>query len=359
MGFRCGLVGLPGCGKTCIFNAITAAGASGYGAQEANRAVIEVPDARLARLAEITGAQKQVPTTVEVIDIPGLQAGSTAGEGRGSKLLGHVKDVDALFHVVRCFERPGTGEDRVGVDPVRDIETIDIELMVADAQTLANKIERLAKKAKAGEAEARRILADCEAVKAGLDEGAPARCQPLSDAQRASVADCHLASVKPVLYIANVGSPDQAETAPVRALADHARDEGAQWVLVCGRDEAEIAELSPDEQAEFLRELGLERSSMERLIRAGYETLGLVSFLTGGEKEANVWTCQRGTQAPQAAGKIHSDLEDGFIRMEVMRFEDLDALGSEAAVKKAGKLRVEGKDYVVQDGDVVHVRFSR
>lgn len=359
MGFRCGLVGLPGCGKTTIFNAVTAAGASGYGAQEANQAVIAVPDDRIRPLVEMYSAPKIVPAQVEVVDIPGLKRGSTAGEGRGGRLLGHIKDVDAVLHVVRCFEDPALPHEYDTIDPARDVETVDLEMVAADAQTLDNKLGRLAKRIKAGEADAKRIAADCEKVKAALDEGTPARKLGLNDHERQSVADCNLMSLKPVLYVANLKSPADAENRHVKSLRAFAEAERAEVVTVCGRDEAEIAELPPEEQKEFLSELGLQESSMQRLIRAGYRTLGLVNFITAGPKEVHIWTCASGTKAPQAAGKIHSDMEQGFIRMEVIRYEDLMELESEAAVAKAGKQHVEGKDYVVRDGDIVVVRFNK
>ncbi len=359
MGFVCGLVGLPGCGKTTIFNAMTAAGAAGFGAQEANRAIIQVPDDRIQPLVELFSAPKQVPTTVEVVDIPGLKSGSTAADGRGGKLLGHIKDVDALMHVVRCFDDPNLPHEYDTIDPARDVETIDLEMMVADARTITNKIERMTKKAKTGDADAKRAVADCEKIRNGLEEGIPARKQELNEQEARSIMDCNLLSIKPVMYVANIKSPEDRTNAHVRSLAGVAEAEQAQMEIICGRDEAEIAELPADEQQEFLRELGLEESSMRRLIRAGYKTLGLVNFITAGPKEVHIWTCAAGSKAPQAAGKIHSDMEHGFIRMEVMRCEDLLELGSEDAVRKAGKLRTEGKDYVVRDGDIVFVKFSR
>lgn len=359
MGFQVGLVGLPQCGKTTIFNAITAADASGYGAQEANRAIVQVPDERIQPLVDMYSAPKQVAATMEVVDIPGLKKGSTAGDGRGSKLLGHVKDVDALLHVVRCFDDPAIPYEYDSIDPARDVETIELELMVADCQTLQNKIDRLAKKVRVGDKDAVREVEDCEAVKAALEEGIPARKQELTDQQRASIFECNLVSIKPQMYAANIKSADQAESAPVKALIALAGAAGAEVVTVCGRDEADIAQLDEEDQAVFLEELGLAESSMKRLIRAAYKTLDLVDFLTAGEKEVHVWTVERGTRAPRAAGKIHSDFEDAFIRMEVIRYEDLMEYGSEAAVAKAGKQRLEGKDYIVQDGDIVVIRHGK
>ena len=358
MSFTCGIVGLPGVGKTTIFNAITAAGAAGFG-DETHRAVVTVPDSRIEPLVAMYSAPKTVPAQMEVVDIPGLKAGSTAGGGRGSKLLAHIKDVDAVIHVVRCFDDPALPHEYDTIKPERDVETVDLEMVVADAQTVQNKIDRLAKKAKAGDADAKRDLAGCEAVKAGLDSGVPARRLNLGERDLASIFDCNLVSLKPVMYVANLKSPGDADNGYTAALARVAAEEDAPLVTVCGRDEADIAQLDPADQATFLSELGLSESSMERLIQAAYRTLGLVNFITAGPKEVHIWTCRKDSKAPVAAGKIHSDMEKGFIRMEVMTYDDLIGLGSEAAVSKAGKLRVEGRDYVVKDGDIVVIRFNK
>ncbi len=359
MSFICGIVGLPGVGKTTIFNAITAAGAGSFGKDEANRAMVEVPDSRIAPLVEMYNAPKTVPAQMEVVDIPGLKAGSTAAGGRGSKLLAHIKDVDALIHVVRCFEDPNIPHEYDTIDPARDIETIDLEMVVLDAQTVQNKIDRIAKKAKAGDADAKRDMTSLEKIKEGLDSGTPARKQDLSERDLAAVFDCNLVSLKPVMYVANLKSQSDAGNKHVAALRKAAEEEKAEVVPVSGKDEADIAQLDPEDQKVFLAELGLAESSMERLIRAAYRTLGLVNFITAGPKEVHIWTCRNGSKAPQAAGKIHSDMEQGFIRMEVMTYDDLVGLGSEAAVTKAGKLRVEGKEYVVKDGDIVVIRFNK
>lgn len=358
MTLSCGLVGVPQCGKTTIFNAITAAGAAGYGAAEMNRAVVNVPDPRLDRLVEMYKPKKVVPATLEVVDIPGLRAGSTAGEGRGTRFLGHIKDVDAILHVVRCFEDDSVAFEYETIDPVRDIETVDLEMMVADSQTVQNKIDRLAKAAKSGDKRLIEEKADCESVKAGLDDGIPARKQGLGDREKASVLECNLLSLKPVLYVANIKSMDDSGNRHVRALQSIAEADGSRMITVCGSDEADICRLAPEEQEEFLRELGLEESSMNRLIRAAYHLLGLVNFYTTHSDEVHCWTCRKGDKAPTAAGKIHTDMERGFIRMEVVRFEDLVELGSEAAVAKAGRQRLEGKEYEVQDGDIVTIRFN-
>ena len=359
MSFICGIVGLPGIGKTTIFNAITAAGAGTFGKEETHRATVQVPDQRIEPLVKMYAAPKIVPAQMEVVDIPGLKAGSTAAGGRGSKLLAHIKDVDAVIHVVRCFEDAGLAHEYDSINPERDVETVDLEMVVADAQTVQNKIERIAKKAKSGDAEAKRDLTACEEIKAQLDNGVPVRKIKLAERDLQAIFDCNLVSLKPVVYVANLKTPADADNNYTSALRKLAEQEGAEMVTVCGRDEAEIAQLEPADQLVFLSELGLRESSMERLIRAAYKTLGLVNFITAGPKEVHIWTCAAGSKAPQAAGKIHSDMEHGFIKMEVMTYDDLMAAGSEAAVAKSGKLRIEGKDYEVKDGDIVVIRFNK
>ncbi|MFH1002816.1 MAG: redox-regulated ATPase YchF [Chloroflexota bacterium] len=358
MSLSCGLVGITACGKTTIYNAITAAGAASYDGTETHRAVVNVPDPRLQALAEIYHPQRIVPATLKVVDIPGLKTGAGDKTGRGSQLLAHIKDVDALLHVVRCF---APGDDPAGagsIDPVRDVETIDLDMMVADSQTLQNKIERLAKKLKAGDKESARQTADCQKVKDGLEQGVPARRQGLNEREEDSVRECNLVSLKPVLYIANISAMADADGPHVRALQALAAGEGTEVIPICGRDEADISQLDPADRPEFLAELGLKESSMTRLLQAAYRKLGLVNFFTVGEDEVRAWTCRRGDRAPVAAGKIHTDMERGFIRMEVMSTPDLLELGSEAAVVKAGKQRLEGKSYEVQEGDIVTVLFN-
>ncbi len=359
MGLRSGLIGLPGCGKTTIFNALTAAAANSYGASESNVAAVPVPDSRIDPLVKMYNAPKIVPAMLEVVDIPGLKSGSTAGDGRGTKLLAHVKDVEALLHVVRCFEDDNIPYENETVDPARDVETIDLELIVADSQTVQNKIERLSKKARTGDKDALKEIAACEKVLAGLNEGVPARRLELSEGEKTALRECNLHSLKPVLYVANVKDVSDADNKHVQALKKIAQTENAELVVISGRDEAEISQMDAVDQAVFLAELGLEESSRERLMQAACRALGLVNFITAGEKEVHIWTCRTGDRAPAAAGKIHTDMEKGFIRMEVIRYEDLVGLGSEAAVAKAGKQRLEGKDYVVQDGDIVVVRFNK
>jgi GTP-binding protein YchF len=322
-----------------------------------NRAAVAIPDLRIEALASIYQPPKITPATLEVVDIPGLTSGSTACDGRGARLLAHLKDVDALLHVVRCFEDDSVPFAYTTIDPARDVETIDLEMMVADSQTLDNKINRLAKKARTDAAVARQV-ADCQKVKDAFDQGIPARRQSLTLEELANIRECNLVSLKPVLYVANIKSMEDISDRHVKALRDVADAEAYGMVAVCGRDEAEISSLDPPDRPEFLAALGLEESSMERLLRAANRMLGLVNFFTAGEKEVHVWTCHQGDPAPVAAGKIHTDMEEGFIRMEVIRCEDLVELGSEAAVAKAGKQRVEGRAYEIQDGDVVVVLFN-
>lgn len=357
MGLSCGMVGVPSCGKTVIFNAITAAGVSSYNSAEMNRAVVSIPDQRLTRLVEMYHPRKVVPATLDIVDIPGIKA-LPQGDKHGSRLLGHIKNVEALLHVVRCFEDSNVPFEYETINPIRDIETVDLELMAADSTTLENKIQRLEKKVRAGDKDAVRETANCAKVYAAIQQGIPARKQNLNASEIASVAECNLVSLKPVLYIANIKSTEDIDNRHVMALKKFAGDEGAEVITVCGKDEADISQLPREEQPEFLRALGLKESSIERLINAAYGMLGLVNFFTSGEDEVRAWTCRKGDKAPVAAGKIHTDMEKGFIRMEVIRYQDLMELGSEAAVARAGRQRLEGREYEVQDGDIVVVRFN-
>ncbi|MEN6369042.1 MAG: DUF933 domain-containing protein, partial [Thermotogota bacterium] len=279
--------------------------------------------------------------------------GSTAEGGRGSRLLTHIKEADALIHVVRCFAAPEHPPS-----PLHDVETVDLELMVADAQTVERKIARLVKRVRIGDKFAVRESEDCEKVLRDLHAGIPARNQGLTEVEQASVADCNLMSQKPVLYVANLLFPRDADGPGAAALRERASAEGSEVISICGREEADISELPPEDRGPFLAELGVAELSIDRLIRAAYRKLGLVDFFTAGEKEVHVWTCRRGDKAPAAAGKIHTDMERGFIRMEVIAYEDLIECGSEAAAAKAGKRRLEGRDYKIQDGDIVVIRFS-
>ncbi len=353
MAIHAGLIGLPQCGKTTIFNAITGADVSGFGAAEMNRAIINVPDNRIDSLVELYHPPKTVYATLEIVDIPGLQAGSTSEGGRGNRLLGHIKDVNALLHVVRCFESVGP------INPVGDVEIIDLEMVTADLQTIQNKINRLEKKSRSGDKDTIREMELCRKILNTLETGIPARKQNLSEAEMQAVAECHLASLKPVLYIANLDSMENADGPVANKLREIAAEEGAEMIVVAGRDEADLVELDDEDRILFMAELGIDESSVSRLIRAAYRLLGLITFLTGGPTEVHAWTCRNGDTAPVAAGKVHSDMESGFIRMEVIRHPDLIELGSEEAAARAGKMRLEGKEYQVRDGDVIVVRFSK
>jgi ribosome-binding ATPase len=358
MSLSCGLIGLPSCGKTTIFNAITAANVSAYSGAESNKSTVSVPDQRVIKLVEMYKPLKTVPATLEVVDIPGLKT-NTQGSSRVAKLLGHIKNVEALLHVVRCFEDPNIPFEYETINPVRDVETVDLELMTVDAATLENKIARVSKRAKSGIKDAIVELADCEKVLAGIQQGVPARNQGLSAREKASVYECNLVSLKPVLYVANIKSGEDMNKPHVTALKTLAQKENAEMIVIFGRDEAEIAQLEPAEQQDFRRDLGLAESSMERLLHAAYEMLGYISFFTVGPDEVRAWTTKKGDKAPVAAGKIHSDMEKGFIRMEVFTYDELMQLGSEAAVVRTGKKHLEGRDYEVHDGDIVMVLFNK
>jgi ribosome-binding ATPase len=356
MSLRCGLVGLPFSGKTVIFNAITAARVPAYSASEMNRIVVNVPDERLERLTEMYHPRKVVPSTLEVVDIPGIKASDST---RGSRLLGNIKDVDALLHVVRCFEDKEVPFEYDTIDPKRDVETVDLELMSADSTTLDNKLTRMEKKVRAGDKDAVREAAASQKIHDALQQGIPARKLGLTPQEITAVKDCNLVSLKPVLYIANIKAMSDVTNKHVQALKQIAADEHAEMIIVCGKDEADICELEPPDRKVFLKELGMAESSMERLLHAAYLSLGLINFFTVGEDEVRAWTCRKGDKAPVAAGKIHTDMEKGFIRMEVMHYTDLMELGSEASVAKAGKQRLEGREYEVQDGDIVSVLFNK
>lgn len=358
MSLTCGLVGLAASGKTTVYNAITASGAASYDGSEMHRVIVNVPDPRIQALAEMYNPAKTIPATMQLVDIPGLATDTATKSGQSSRLLKHIKDVDVLLHVVRCFETAGASAEHSSIDPAGDVETIDLELMVADSQTLENKITRLSRKLKASDSDIVREVADCEKVKRGLDEGIPARRQGLDAKELESVRECNLVSLKPVLYIANLESTGDEGNDCVKALQPTVDAESSEVIPIFGRDEADISQLDPADRQEFLAELGLRESSIARLLQAAYRKLGLVNFFTVGEDEVRAWTCRKGDKAPVAAGKIHTDMERGFIRMEVMRYDDLLELGSEAAVIKAGKQRIEGKTYEVQEGDIVVVRFN-
>lgn len=366
MSFNCGIVGLPNVGKSTLFNALTATQAAQaanfpFCTIEPNTGKVALPDSRLDEIAKIAGSEKIVPAQLEFVDIAGLVKGASKGEGLGNQFLSNIRETDAIIHVLRCFENSDITHVDGSVDPIRDAETIEMELILADMSSIENQIGSLQKKARGADKDAKAQLELAERVKAVLDEGKPARSVEVSDDpdEKRLFKMLQLLSSKPVLYVCNVSEDDAAEGNELSAkVAAMAESQGAQSVVISAAVEEEIAQMDAEDQKEFLADMGLDDSGLNKIIKAGFKLLGLQTYFTAGPKEARAWTVKVGAKAPEAAGVIHTDFEKGFIKAETIAFDDYVSLGGENGAKDAGKMRQEGKDYVVKDGDIILFRFN-